>query len=774
MTAKPLTYTLWLVGPLAALVLATKLHKLLVMGAFPLQVLAGLFPDLLVSGVLALVTWALLHRHGVLRWVARPLIHMIVLVATLLVFVDHGFWLTTGTLLDPAVLRYGLSHMDSLGDVYLSAMGPLVWLGLGALILVHVLPVRFGRRVASDGPTQIQRPRRLVLIGLASLLLTGLAAALTHTPRPALGTNVLVAHLGGLWSSPAMAQATGLEGHPPLVLGRARPAIDGPPNVVFVLMESVRARSTTPYSPSLATTPFLAKLAARGAVVEDTWTTVTHTSKALVSALCGIYPLLELPVVEARGLPVECLAKLMKERGYATAFMQPAAGGFEERRELVTHMGYELFVSKETLSGSPHELTNYFGYEDEALLEPALAFTADQKQKGRPFFLTLLNLSTHHTYDTPSDHHRQHDSSEHGKYLDAITYFDGVLERLFEGLARQGVLDRTLVVLVGDHGEAFGEHGTLQHNAAIHEEGLHVPLVVVGPGIAPGTRIKGLRQLIDLVPTTLEWLGTPVVSGLPGKSLLTSDGHERLFASCWLQRECVATRESRWKLIWHYDRKSPELYDLETDPMEREDRFVSTPESVWRPMLTRLLEWERVTLGRWHHFFQNGARDFVSQVRPDIDSPRDVVFRDSTGRPLARLIGVEGPPLIRAGAPMVFTLHWEVLSEMSGWYPFTYLVPADARERVFDANHPVAGGHHPVRLWRPGTFVSDRFELRPDPVLSPGRWSLAVGFFNSGTTGVAARAFAEAQDPASVDAERRAHVFELVVTTPSRSRGGAR
>lgn len=774
MTAKPLTYTLWLVGPLAVVALATKLHKLVVMGAGPLQVLAGLFPDLLVSGLLAFLVWAVLHHKGVLRWVVRPLMHAVVLGATLLASIDHGFWLTTGTLLDPAVLRYGLSHMDTLGDVYLSAMGPLVWLGLAALVLVHLLPVRFGRQVASDGPRRTPHARRFILAGLAALLMTGLAAAFIQTPRPALGTNVLLAHLGGLWSPPAMAQSTDLEGHPPLVLGRARPAIDGLPNVLFVLMESVRARSTTPYSPSLETTPFLAKLAARGALVEDTWTTVTHTSKALVSALCGIYPLLELPVVEARGLPVECLAKLMKERGYATAFMQPAAGGFEERRELVTHMGYDIFVSKETLSGSPHEVTNYFGFEDEALLEPALAFTADQKKKGRPFFLTLLNLSTHHTYDTPSDHHRHHDSSEHGKYLDAISYFDGVLERLFEGLARQGLLEHTLVVLVGDHGEAFGEHGTLQHNAAIHQEGLHVPLVVVGPGIAPGTRIKGLRQLIDLVPTTLERLGTPVVSGLPGKSLFTSDGHERLFAACWLQRECMATRESRWKLIWHYDRKSPELYDLEKDPMERDDRFATTPESVWRPMLTRLLEWERETLGRWHHFFQNGARDFVSQARPEIDSPRDVVFRDSTGRPLARLIGVDGPPRIKADAPMVMTLHWEVLGEMAGWYPFTYLVRTDGPEQVFDANHPVAGGHHPVRLWRPGTFVSDRFEVRPDPALSAGRWSLAVGFFNAETTGVAARAVAEARDPASVDPERRAHVFEVVVSTPSRSRGGAR
>jgi arylsulfatase A-like enzyme len=765
----PFTYTLWLIGPLALGAVVTKAHKLLALGAGPGPVLAGVFPDLLVIGLMAIASWLALHPIGWGRWLLRPLLHLLVFAATLLVFVDHGFWLTTGTLLDPAVLRYGLTHMDALGDVYLSAMGPLVWVGLAVLVLIQLLPLRYGHR---EPPT---RARAFALVTTSALFTTGLASLITSPPRPALGQSVLIAHLGELLPSAANARPSSHAGFLPVVMERGQRALDGlPANVIFIVMESVRARSTTPYEPSLTTTPFLAKLAARGALVEDTWTTVTHTSKALVSALCGIHPMLDLPVVEAKALPTDCLARVLRERGYATAFMQPAAGGFEERRDLITHMGYETFVSRESIPPGQHELTNYFGYEDEALLEPALAFTAAHKASNRPFFLTLLNLSTHHTYDTPSDHVRQHDTaeyaSEYGKYLDSIGYFDNVLERLFEGLERQGVLGRTLVVLVGDHGEAFGEHGTWQHNAAIHEEGLHVPLVLVGPGIVPGTRIGGLRQLIDLVPTTFEWLGTPVKSGLPGKSLLSGEGHAALFASCWLARECLAVREGEQKLIWYYGRQAPQLYDLASDPLEERDLLSGTPDRVWRPMLERLLAWEERELGLWRAFLASRPRDFVSDSRPEVVLSRDVLFRDHEGRPLVRLIGVDAPRRVVSGQPIALTLHWQVLSELPNWYPFTYLVGPGPSSRVFDANHPVAGGRHPVRSWRVGTFVSDRFEVRADPSLEPGAWSLAVGFFTSATTGVGARAQAEATSPAVVDAERRGRVFDLTVSAPSRAR----
>ncbi len=796
-----LSYSMWLVGPLALACAVAKTHKVLATGGDVGVLLGALFPDVLFAAALGASSHAALRfTSGGINQVARFVMHAMVLLATVLVFVEHGFWVTTGTLLDPAVLGYGLTHFDTLGDVYLSAMGPLVWLGVVALLMVHVLPIKMAR--SAKTPPLGTRPTAIGTIGAFALvpLVTGIGALVGSAPSlaPLSGNVVFTCVAHAMKPASAQARASGTGDTPPLVLGRGPRAVpEGrTPNVIIIMMESVRAASTTPYDATVETTPFLARLAERGAVVDRTWTSMTHTSKALVSALCGVHPMLDLPVVEADapGIPTECLARVLSARGYATAFMQPATGSFEQRRQLTENMAFETFISKESIAPGDHEETNYFGWEDEALLEPALGFAATHQAAGRPFFLTLLNLSTHHTYDTPSDFEKVHrDHGEYGKYLDSIRYFDGFIADLFAGLEASGALEHTLVVLAGDHGEAFGEHGTWQHNAAIHEEGLHVPVVLVGPGIKPGTRIGGLRQLVDLMPTVLDWLGTPVVSGLPGKSLLTSMGHDAVFASCWLREQCMATRDATWKYIWNYDKRAPELYDLTRDPLERNDVLANTPEAIWGPLKARLMAWESETNSAWRRFRDSGQREYVSERRPEVDRPLDVTFSDGEGRALVRLLGIDAPRgPVASDRPIELTIHWEVLSEMPGWYPFTYLLGrTKGATELLDANHPIAGGRHPVRRWQRGTFVSDRFEIRPGSPLPPGAYELALGFFNPTTSGVAARAHprldegrGRARHP-NVDDERRALVTTIevvppagakleVVRSPSGLRGGLR
>ncbi len=781
-----LRYAAWLTALVAVVCLVTKVHKLALTAGGDLgSGLAALFPDVVFVLGSGLVAWlGLRFSRGRARVAVRVVLHLVTFLAMGLAFVEHGFWLATGTLLDPYVLGYGLTHFGSLGKVYLSAMGPLVWVGLAALVAVHLLPLRAAR--AGSRPDAV--PTRLVTVLAAAMLaVTGVAALVVDlAPGVApLGRNVVLRFAGAaLTGSEARAQGPVVVGAREVAVGSGPRAIpDGPPpNVIVIMMESVRASATTLHDPALDTTPFLASLAERGALVETTWTSVTHTSKALVGALCGIWPLPDLPVVEAEatGLPTTCLARILRGRGYATAFMQTATATFEQRRQTVDNMGYETFLSKESIPQGDHEETNYFGWEDDALLGPALDFADAREKDGRPFLLTLLNLSTHHTYETPSDFpKKQRASGELDAYLNSVAYFDGFLARLFAGLEARGALGRTLVILAGDHGEAFGEHGTLQHNAAIYEEGLHVPLVLVGPGIAPGTRIKGLRHLIDVVPTALEWLGTPVSAGLPGRSLLSSPGHDTLFASCWLHLQCIATRDATYKYIWHFDKQAPELFDLTRDPLERTNILDATPEAVWGPMKARLLGWKADTDAAWESFLAQTPDDYLSRVAPTPLRALDLRFSAAaTGtapeKPLARLIGYDMPTLrVKSGEPIPVTLHWEVLGPTRSWYPFTYLLGRSKGTRpTFNANHGIANGRHPTSAWEPGTFVSDRFLIQPETPLPPGVYELVVGFFTSGSsaTGTAARAVITAPEGGGrnpgveLDGERRAHLIKLEVS----------
>src|SRR5690606_19235812 len=111
-----------------------------------------------------------------------------------------------------------------------------------------------------------------------------------------------------------------------------------------------------------------------------------------------------------------------------------------------------------------------------------------------------------------------------------------------------------------------------------------------------------------------------------GRSLLSSDGHPHLFGSCWLRQRCMATRDATHKLIWHFDKQSPELFDLAADPLEENDLLADTPEATWQPMRDRLLAWRADNLARWAGFFAEAAQDFVTTLPPLPERALDVTF----------------------------------------------------------------------------------------------------------------------------------------------------
>ncbi len=781
-----LRYTAWLVGPLAVVCLFTKIHKLLMTPGGDLgSALAALFWDVIFLAAFGLATWGLLEvSRGIWRGLARVALHLVTFVATLVLFVEHGFFLTTGTLLDAYTFGYGLAHLGPLGKVYLSEMGLGVWLGLALLLAVHALPLRALRRSAAPHPAPTRT--MTLLVAMAVLPACTCVAALAVDVAPAVAPLADNAVLGLASdaldateeAAPAEAEAPSHFEPPALATGPRAVPEGQPANVIVIVMESLRARSTSLHDPSLDTTPFMASLAARGAMAETTWTAVTHTSKAIVGVLCGIYPKLDLPIEEAEptGLPPTCLARILRERGYATAFMQTATAHFERRDQLVQNMGYETFLAKETIPKRDFEETSYFGWEDEALIAPALDWTTRQVEARQPFFLTLLTLSTHHTYGTPTRFTRtKRASGELDDYLNAVRYLDETLDKLFSRLEEAGALEHTLVVLVGDHGEGFGEHGRRQHDAVIYEEGLHVPLLLVGPGVPAGTRLGGLRHAVDIVPTALEWLGTPVRDHLPGRSLLSSDGHPHLFGSCWLRQRCMATRDATHKLIWHFDKQPPELFDLAADPLEEHDLLADTPEATWQPMRERLLAWRADNLARWAGFFSEAAQDFVTTLPPLPERALDVVFaappseEGAEPRPLARLIGADlAATRVKSGDPIRVTLHWEVLGPPGTWAPFTHLLGrSDGARPRYNADHVPVGGRHPTSAWQPGTFVTDAFRIQPQKPLAPGTYELVVGFWDASQNkrGTDGRAEVEGigESAALIDADRRVRVLTVEI-----------
>jgi arylsulfatase A-like enzyme len=194
-----------------------------------------------------------------------------------------------------------------------------------------------------------------------------------------------------------------------------------------------------------------------------------------------------------------------------------------------------------------------------------------------------------------------------------VHYMDHLLGELFSCLTRLDLFDRTLVIVVSSHGENVGDHGLGEHQGCLYETLVHVPLLVRYPPLAPpGLRVSGLVQLTDLFPTILE--ATGVQAGdlrLQGRSLLPLERDRTYHGEAVAEHEgnrlkqlleiagpadqpvvdrfarsLRMIRQGDWKYITATD-GSTELYDLGSDPEERDDRAAREPERA-REMAARL------------------------------------------------------------------------------------------------------------------------------------------------------------------------------------------
>jgi arylsulfatase A-like enzyme len=176
-------------------------------------------------------------------------------------------------------------------------------------------------------------------------------------------------------------------------------------------------------------------------------------------------------------------------------------------------------------------------------------------------------------------------------YMDGVRWVDGLLAETVERLRTLGLLENALLVVTGDHGEAFGEHGVLHHGRILYDELLRVPLVLVGPAATPfrgGRVIDGSVGLVDLMPTFLETLRLPPPDGLEGVSLCPlargeAEGHPVISEETRTLRRTggesdavlASVRNESWKFLATYDRTAARLteeaYDLHVDPEERQN-----------------------------------------------------------------------------------------------------------------------------------------------------------------------------------------------------------
>src|SRR5918997_3316774 len=444
----------------------------------------------------------------------------------------------------PRRFRTGRSEVSILGSLGLL----LLAFGFGFLSLL--IGARSTDNPAGASVSFVRDP-------FVNLVLTGAKEVTTEENAPDVGATVLPAEHSAAHASLVETSQTEKR------------------NVVLIHLESTRAQSVTPYNEKLKTTPFLNELAKNSMLAEQAYTVVPHTSKASVSVNCGIEPHLVQPTTEANpgGIPVPCLAGLLKGQGYRTGFFQSSTKDFEDFEGLVKNFGYEDYYPLESMDTEGFELTNYFGYEDDIMLGPSEEWL---KENGdEPFLAQYLTGTGHDDYQCLSTRYGSEDLSEDeelNRYLNCLRLQDIFLKNLFDQYKELGLYENTVFVIYGDHGEGFKEHGRDMHGDTIWEEGLRIPLIIHTPGwFEDGERVGGPSSQIDVLPTVLDLLGYEVKNGrYPGYSLLRPLPEDRtLMASCISSSRCLASIEGLEKYIYHFGERPEEVFDLAKDSPER-------------------------------------------------------------------------------------------------------------------------------------------------------------------------------------------------------------
>ena len=361
-------------------------------------------------------------------------------------------------------------------------------------------------------------------------------------------------------------------------------------SVLLVTLDTTRADRIGAYGFPKAGTHVLDSLARNGVRFANAYCSTPLTLPSHCSILTGTYPLRH--KVRNNGAyyladEAVTLAERLKQNGYVTSAF---VASFNTDSRFGLGQGFDVYDDQ----FGEDEMLKTFRSERKAD-KVADAFLAWLGAKSRDRFFSWVHFfDPHAPYEPPTPYKERFAGDP---YDGEIAFMDHELGRIIERLRATGVLDRTLIVVAGDHGESLGEHGESDHGIFIYDATMKVPLIFSAPGNLPtGLVVDARVRLIDIMPTVLDALEIPVNSEVQGESLLPFiEGKKHEDRTCYLESfypvetfgwsELVGIIDADRKFI-----RAPrsELYDLKQDPKEEKD--LAGRESQMAVLLNRKLD----------------------------------------------------------------------------------------------------------------------------------------------------------------------------------------
>ena len=367
------------------------------------------------------------------------------------------------------------------------------------------------------------------------------------------------------------------------------------PNLIIISLDTLRADRLGLYGYERQTSPFLDKLAAKGAVFENATSATCWTLPAHVSMFSGLYPTTH-GVTDVVKIQKETplIAEMLRAKGYRT-FGFPGGGYVSAAYGFDRGFDYYPGTKPKRRLGPEGGLGVTISRAKEVL---------EKLEPSQPFFLFMHTMDIHCPYDPPEPYYSMFKSDgaqtiktkqcighkRSGKlpkekvlflsdrYDGGIRWADDNLANFFAWLEDKGRLSNTYVMILSDHGEEFVEHGYIGHKHSLHREVISVPFIVLGPDIRPA-RHEVLANVVDVTPTALDLLGLPVPAYMQGFSLasILRGGGNPDSIPAWRFAELGRGKELRSNfadthhLILDMEKDDPKFYDLVKDPQEQEN-----------------------------------------------------------------------------------------------------------------------------------------------------------------------------------------------------------
>lgn len=346
-------------------------------------------------------------------------------------------------------------------------------------------------------------------------------------------------------------------------------ASDRPWNILFFIMESTGAGYVFDQSEGNAVPmPFLRQLAAGGVQLKNHHSTAGTSAEGVFSLVSGLYPMSGQWCGNWPDNHQPALSRFLGPR-HQSFFVHPASMSFAFPRAIFVNNGMSELYERRSISGGGHP-----DRDPQARNEhDAVSFLLDRVDSARePFCAFYMSFVPHAPYSDYGPEYRIFPNSENERhrYYNNLRLLDAQIRRIHEHLAAKQLLDRTIMIFVGDHGEAFGQHaGVWKHGIGTYAESFRTPAVFWQPALFKPAEVTRLSSHVDVLPTLLDAMGVPFNDRLlQGESLFRASHRKFIFTTTKIDDYVTAIGRDGSKVSLTARLQSAYAYNLAKDPNE--------------------------------------------------------------------------------------------------------------------------------------------------------------------------------------------------------------